>query len=215
VSGTAWSDPGPKLTCAARVNEVYKLIRAAKLGRPLVLVGLSIGGCVARLYAAQHAADVAGMVIVDHAFQPDPPPPSDDAPPTEPGVTRPVLIYQAPIALTVEDISNFKQLPERAQELHRWAMSLKPKLPDWDDAEDCLKQLKGAPALGRKPLVVVRTDNQARGYDRSQNELLALSTQSSQLYANRSFHAVEIDRPEVVVAAIRRVVDAIHIAAPR
>jgi len=212
VSGTAWSDPGPKLTCRERVNEVHKLIGAARLSTPLVLVGLSIGGCVARLYAAEHAADVAGMVIVDHAFQPDPPP---DPPPAEPGVTRPVLIYQAPITFTVEDISNFKQLPEQAQQLHRWAMSLKPKLPDWDDAEDCLKQLKGVPTLGNKPLVVVSTDNQARGYDRLQRELLALSTQSSQLYANRSIHAVEIDRPEVIVAAIRRVVDAIRIAALR
>jgi hypothetical protein len=59
------------------------------------------------------------------------------------------------------------------------------------------------------------TNNQARGYDRLQSELLALSTQSSQLYANRSIHAVEIDRPEVIVAAIRRVVDAIRSAALR
>src|ERR1700685_1966355 len=71
VSGTAWSDPGPELTCRERVNEVHKLIRAAPLRMPLVLVGLSIGGCVARLYAAEYPADVAGMVIVDHAFSPD------------------------------------------------------------------------------------------------------------------------------------------------
>jgi pimeloyl-ACP methyl ester carboxylesterase len=211
VSGTAWSDPGPNLTCRERVNQVHKLVRAAHLPTPLVLAGLSIGGCVARLYTALYPAEVSGMVIIDHAFQPDPPP--DTGEPhrsTEPGVTPPVLIYQAPIAVTAEDISNFKQLPEPIRQLHRWAMSLNPKLPTWDDVDDCLAQLKSATSLGDRPLVVVSTNNQARGYSRLQSELLALSHNSTQLFADRSFHSVEIDQPEVVVAAIKRVVESVR-----
>jgi pimeloyl-ACP methyl ester carboxylesterase len=211
VSGTAWSDPGPNLTCRERVNQVHKLVRAAHLPTPLVLAGLSIGGCVARLYTALYPAEVSGMVIIDHAFQPDPLP--DTGEPhraTDPGVTPPVLIYQAPIAVTAEDISNFKQLPERIRQLHRWAMSLNPKLPTWDDVEDCLAQLKSAASLGDRPLVVVSTNNQARGYSRLQSELLALAHNSTQLFADRSFHSVEIDQPEVVVAAIKRVVESVR-----
>jgi pimeloyl-ACP methyl ester carboxylesterase len=71
VSGTAWSDPGPELTCRERANEVHKVMRAASLKTPVVLVGLSIGACVARLNASEYPAEVAGMVIVDHAFSPD------------------------------------------------------------------------------------------------------------------------------------------------
>src|ERR1700682_2876551 len=41
VSGTAWSDPGPPLTCSERVNEVHKLLNKAKLESPYVFVGLS------------------------------------------------------------------------------------------------------------------------------------------------------------------------------
>jgi pimeloyl-ACP methyl ester carboxylesterase len=211
VSGTAWSDPGPNLTCRERVNQVHKLVRAAHLPTPIVLAGLSIGGCVARLYTALYPAEVSGMVIIDHAFQPDPLP--DTGEPhraTDPGVTPPVLIYQAPIAVTAEDISNFKQLPERIRQLHRWAMSLNPKLPTWDDVDDCLAQLKSATSLGDRPLVVVSTNNQARGYSRLQSELLALSHNSTQLFADRSFHSVEIDQPEVVVAAIKRVVESVR-----
>jgi hypothetical protein len=121
-----------------------------------------------------------------------------------------VLIYQAPIAVTAEDVSNFKQLPERIRQLHRWAMSLNPKLPTWDDVDDCLAQLKSAASLGDRPLVVVSTNNQARGYARLQSELLALSHNSTQLFADRSFHSVEIDQPEVVVAAIKRVVESVR-----
>jgi len=213
VSGTAWSDRGPELTCHARADEVHRLLRAARIEGPYVLAGLSIGGCVARLYAAEHPGEVSGMVIVDHAFSPDPP--------ADAGKTResdldspPVLIYQAPIVLTTEDTSKFDHLPETAQQLHRWAMSLNPRLPAWADAEDCLAELKkaerGPQPLGEMPLVVVSTNNQAPGYDRLQKSLLALSGGSSQMTALRSFHAVEIDEPEVVTAAIRRVVESVR-----
>jgi pimeloyl-ACP methyl ester carboxylesterase len=208
VSGTAWSNSGPELTCRERVNEVHKLIRAAPLRTPIVLVGLSIGGCVARLYAAEYPAEVAGMVIVDHAFSPDRDP--DTAKPrlgAQAGLdTPPVLIEQTPIKLTAEDISHFENLPARSRELHRWAMSLHPKLPSAETLDDCLAQLKNAPSLGDLPLVVVSTGNEARGYSRLQHELLALSRRSSQMKAERSFHAVEIDQPDVVIAAIRQVV---------
>lgn len=199
VSGTAWSDPGPELDCRGRATEVHKLTQAASLKAPYVLVGLSIGGCVARLFAADNPAEVAGMVIVDHAFSPDRPPDTGDD-------SRPKLIEQTPIELTVEDISHFGNLPARSRELHRWAMSLHPKLPTAETLDDCLAQLKNAGSLGDIPLVVVSTGNQARGYARLQGQLLALSRRSSQMKAERSFHAVEIDQPEIVIAAIRQVV---------
>jgi pimeloyl-ACP methyl ester carboxylesterase len=177
-------------------------------------VGFSLGGCVARLYAAEYPVGVAGMVIVDHAFLPDPPPGNDTS---FAGLdTPPRLIEQTPIEVTTEDSSEFGNLPPRAQELHRWAMSLHPKLPAAEDAEDCLAQLKTARPLGDLPLVVVSTGNDAPGYSRLQTQLLALSRRSSQMKAERSFHSVEIDQPWVIVAAIRQVVRLISVrAAPR
>lgn len=201
VSGTAWSDPGPELTCRARVNEAHRLAQAAPLKPPYVLVGLSIGACVARLYTAEYPDEVAGVVIVDHAFSPDPPPP-----PPVVDESRPRVIEQTPIEFTLEEISHFERLPQRAQQLHRWAISLRPKLPTAETLEDCTAQLKGADQLGDRPLVVVSTGNDAHGYARLQSELLALSRRSSQMKTERSFHAVEIDQPDIVVAAIRRVI---------
>jgi len=208
-SGTAWSDPGPPLDCRGRVDEVRKAMRAAPVKSPFVLVGLSMGACVARLYAAEYPAEVAAMVIVDHAFAPKPPPAKTS--PTFAGLdSPPVLLEQTPIDFTVEDASHFENLPPRARQLHRWAMSLHPKMPAWTDAEDCLAQLKNAPSLGDLPLVVVSTGNETPGYAELQRELLALSRRSSQMVAERSFHAVEIDQPDVVIAAIRSVIGALR-----
>jgi len=216
ISGTAWSDPGPVLTCRDRVDEVHRLVRAAHLKAPLVLAGLSIGGCVARLYAAEYPSEVAGIVIVDHAFSPDPGPNAGNSHlGSETRMnTPPMLIQQTPIVVTVEQASEFSRLPERLQKLHRWAASLNPKLPTWETAEDCLAQLKadapGPYPLGNMPLVVVSTGNQARGYDRLQNALLALSHHSIHMLAELSFHSVEIDQPEVAIAAIRQVVESVR-----
>jgi len=215
VSGTAWSDPGPSLTCEVRVNEVHKVLTNAKIDGPYVLVGLSVGALVARLYASLYPSEVAGVVIVDHAFIDvgDPPPARSSS--SFAGLdSPPVLIHQTPIVLTVEDTSNFRKLPESIQELHRWADSLKPALPTVETAQDCLVQLKGtsqaANPLGNRPLVVVSTGNDLPNYKKLQTELLALSGRSRQLMANSSFHSVEIDQPEVVVEAIRQVVNMVR-----
>ncbi len=80
-SGTAWSNPFravktngyaeplrqiPK--CSERVEEIHKLLRSASIDGPYVLVGFSIGGLFARLYAHSYPKEVTGMVLVDHAF---------------------------------------------------------------------------------------------------------------------------------------------------
>jgi len=207
ASGTAWSDAGPALDCRGRVAELRQAMQGARAKAPYVLVGLSLGACVARLFTAEFPKEVAGMVIVDHAFAPKPVPDAVKSSANFAGLdSPPVLLEQTPIEFTVEQGSHFENLPPRARELHRWAMSLAPTLPAWADAEDCLAQLKNAPAPGDLPLVVVSTGNETPGYAQLQKELLALSHRSSQMMAERSFHAVEIDQPDVVIAAIRRVV---------
>jgi pimeloyl-ACP methyl ester carboxylesterase len=212
-SGSAWSDPGPGVTCPQRVAEIHQLLKNSRIEGPYVLTGLSVGALITRYYAHQFPADVAGMVIVDHAFLH----PVDDPPRrstiTAPGLdSPPVLIHQEPIVFTVEDISDFNNLPERSRQLHRWAMSLDPVLPTFEFAAKCSSEVEAAEKrpdpLGDLPLVVVSTANDSPNYPKLQARLRLLSHTSKQLIASRSFHAVEIDQPDVIVNAIRQVVDA-------
>lgn len=65
-AGLGFSDPGERVgTSANVVDDLYRLLAAAAIKPPYVLVGHSFGGMNVRLYADLHPADVAGMVLVD------------------------------------------------------------------------------------------------------------------------------------------------------
>jgi pimeloyl-ACP methyl ester carboxylesterase len=205
--GMAWSDPAPNpdAGCSTRVAEIHAILKNAG---PHVLVGLSIGALVARLYAQRYPAEVRGMVIVDHAFL-DPVDEPVRALRVQGLDSAPVLISQTPIEYTMEDISDFNHLPLRNRMLHRWAMSLHPNMPSVEMARACVAEV-GARTLGDLPLTVVSTGNDSPNYAKLQSQLLSLSRNSRQTFAAKSFHAVQIDQPEIVIKAIRQMVETVR-----
>ena len=68
-TGAAPPKPGPR-TSAVMVRELRSLLKGAGEKGPFVLVGASLGGLNAQLYAASHPDEVAGLVYVD-AIHPD------------------------------------------------------------------------------------------------------------------------------------------------
>ncbi|HEX3570639.1 MAG TPA: alpha/beta hydrolase [Acidobacteriaceae bacterium] len=237
-SGTAWSDsfqaairvldPNSTLkqeskqasrqapTCEDRVDEIHRLITKAAIPGPYILVGYSVGALWERLYAAEHPENIAGMVIVDHAFLPRPKAPdtTPSAERTAPrhGYTPPVLISKVPLVLGFEDDVNFSRLPQRDQDAHMWAMAQHPIRPGEQMTENCLSRISrisGADPypLGPIPLTVISTPNDTPGYAELQISLLALSHRSRHVIASHSSHMVPIDEPDVIVAAINSAVE--------
>jgi pimeloyl-ACP methyl ester carboxylesterase len=69
-AGMAWSDLGPTpRTMAQDAYELHLLLMKAGLPAPYVLVGHSVGGLIARVYASQYPQEVAGMVLVDSTHE--------------------------------------------------------------------------------------------------------------------------------------------------
>ena len=233
-SGTAWSDPGPKDSCSLRVSEVHTALKNAGIPGPYILVGHSLGGLVARLYAGQYPNEVAGVVFVDHALAmlsrrrrptdgatvaPAPPPPSPTAPPGE------IRIVHG-----VEDNPNFSKLSVRDRELHLWATSQPPNQTALQDSldmsMDCAEQADAIiqeqnRALREKPLVDVTANTTPSlpppvaqkwhdKYEELQIKLLSLSLNSKRLIAENSGHFILIDRPDVVIDAISQVVQSVR-----
>jgi pimeloyl-ACP methyl ester carboxylesterase len=223
-SGSAWSDEGPKDSCALRVQEVHTALKNAGIAGPYVLVGHSLGAVVARLYVAQYPDEVAGIVFVDHAFAMINRRPSSTASATTttpralppPSMSPPV----AKVDIKMADDSIFGKLPTADLDLHRWwaAHSQGNRSPrtDLDMSLDCLSQADAATKdqthpLGDKPLVDITVSNQPPGppamkYEELQAKLLSLSANSKRVVAGNSSHFINIDRPDVVIDAIERVV---------
>lgn len=71
-AGLGYSDPAPgSRSPISIVEDMHAMVAAAGLKRPLVLVGHSLGGFNAKLYAALYPEDVAGLVLVDPAEERD------------------------------------------------------------------------------------------------------------------------------------------------
>ncbi len=71
-AGLGFSDPATRPSDVRNLaDDLGRLVAAADIRKPFVLVGHSLGGAIATLYAATHPDDLAGMVLVEPAFAND------------------------------------------------------------------------------------------------------------------------------------------------
>jgi pimeloyl-ACP methyl ester carboxylesterase len=68
LAGASDQAPAPR-TAADAVADLHALLAAADVPGPYVLVGHTLGGLFARLYASLHPAQVAGLVLVDSSHE--------------------------------------------------------------------------------------------------------------------------------------------------
>ena len=220
-AGLGYSDPSSQpRTARVIAEELHQLLQAAGVVPPYVLVGHSMGGFDLRLFAHLYRNEVAGMVLVDVSH-----PDQENRLPAEwknlegteiregeflaygmPfGIPRLLqLCEDNPVARAAE--CNFHSAREGVDELKAF--------------HESARQTVATGSLGDIPLVVLSHDpdklssdvppdlakatNQA--WEKLQEDLAHLSTRGTQTVAKNSSHYIQLDQPELVIAAIRDVI---------
>jgi pimeloyl-ACP methyl ester carboxylesterase len=167
-------------------------LAAAGEPAPFIVVGHSLGGVYARVFAAAYRSEIAGVVLVD-PFTPD----------ISPAERAGVRLEPALAAEWAAGLRSTFDLIERLEEL------------DWPVTAGQL----AAARLGDIPLELIFVDQRLRYDERvdpatkerlisAWRELVLDWSMDSRLtIADGSGHMVQLDRPDVVVASIRRLVD--------
>jgi pimeloyl-ACP methyl ester carboxylesterase len=230
-AGCAWSDPGPAmLSVEQTVDDLHLLLRKAGVRPPYVLVGASLGGIFTRAYQRRYPDEIVGMVLDD--------PTSDeglgyrvkgkDTPIYEmtaadmrelirPLLRNPPLAPELPTKLE----EPLDRLPPKWQAARLWASRKYLADRDWvnlANSDESFRQefialrrerLRQAHSLGNLPLIVLgrpQSDNERR--QKQLADLTALSSAGKLVIAKDSGHEIHLYRPELVVQAIRDVVNA-------
>ncbi len=231
--GYGWSDPvvGPR-TCGRFVTDLHEALRKAGLPPPYVLVGASIGGMDARLFAFRYPNEVAGLVLVDPAHEDmfERMPPSVRA---RSEATAPLRLFQAASRLGLMrlldmpvDIAGMNVLKGGEQERAR-AIGLRTDAVDAIVAETRalpadVAELKAARVaagprpLGDRPVVVLtrKEDPPPQGDDATAYEAWVQlhaetareSSRGRQVVVVPSGHFIAVEQPDRVIAVIREVV---------
>jgi len=229
-AGLGWSEPSPRpRTSATMVDELHILLTQAGITGPYVLVGHSFGGINMRLFARQYPDSVVGLVLVDSAHEAQGARVPALRTATEQLIQQFRLLSRLNgfglLALAPTQIPN-RGLPADALAQYRARLATSGYF-DAAIAESAAfyKGSNAAAAikpvdLGDLPLIVlsrgqgaplpglVAAENEA--YEQSwrilQAELAALSSNSQQWVAEQSGHELQLQQPELVITAIRQLV---------
>ncbi len=204
-AGYGWSDPGPSpRTAAQAAAEIAALAAAEGWREPLLLVGHSFGGFDVRYFAARNPAAVAGLVLLDSSL------PGLDLSSVPAGTAAGVAHPLAGPALDEEPGTDGFAIARYLNSRRKAVFTQMDELANFAHSG---AEVVGAGALPDVPVVVVTRDP-ARGlpdpageakWQHGQRQLAAGIRRAEWWPAAGSGHEIHRDRPDLVVAAVRRV----------
>jgi pimeloyl-ACP methyl ester carboxylesterase len=223
-AGLGESDPDEAPRAAASVTrDLERLLERAHEPPPYVLVGHSAGGMYQRLFFAAHPEQVAGMVLVDTDEPTDEADRRDVAEAPDDARTAAILglaVHTGLLRFVVQVLgvdpggADAARYPEEARVRFRARMrALAGAMNgEWASYQSAYTTVTDLP-LGDRPLVVLaalgyrstpadRDDWRAR-----QERLASLSTRGKLVVLEEEGHYLPLLRPDVVVGAIREVVE--------
>ena len=230
-AGSGWSDPPARGSSVPVSLDLHNLLRAAGEPAPYVMVGASLGGIYVRHYQADYPEEVVGLVLVDPASE-------DRLFTMFNGQVVEIAsltaeqvrstLPTAPVAVPKrrpQQGAPFDRLPEALYQIRlKLDQRLIASVPDTVSPEAIARfreieranlarlrelRLKTERPLAGLPLVVLtRGTDQGDGLVESHQRLAALSSNSRHVVATGAGHEIHLFAPELVVRAIRDVVQA-------
>lgn len=224
-AGLGWSEPGPGPRDAEHVvAELHTLLANAGIAGPYVLVGHSLGGLYTQLFAARHADQVAGVVLVESSH----PEQFTRLPGGQQNYQQTRRLFAAAPLLAWAGMVRLFNLsppppglpPEQRAQIEAWAGStrhISTTAEEFAATPATTAQVGAAGNLGDRPLAVVTAGEQGSDWFALQNELAALSTNSSHQVVDGATHTSVVDDPghaRMTSATILQVLDAVRTNRP-
>jgi len=233
-AGYGWSEPSPHpRTAITEVEELHTLLVNANVQGPYVLVGHSLGGMNIRVYAHNYLDDVVGMVLVD-SFHEERPIRNPELMKLNQASAWQIRLYMflsstGIMALAPQNIPN-PGFPDdvyaQLQAITATGHGFETTIDEMNAMEESSAEVRALDltSLGDMPLIVLSAGNLGsipslsdaenqhllEEMQAQQSELAALSSNSKHVIAEQSGHMIQLDQPDLVVEAIREMVDAVR-----
>ncbi len=162
------------------VDDLHGLLKASGEKRPFILVGHSVGGIYARGFVTKYPRDVAGLVFVDSAHEQQ--------------------------ALRFHELDPSWQALDEESAL--WGLFVKPgQRLKWQTELPLIVLGHGRPIQGPKKVTEATAIGRERIWRELQQDLAKRSTHGEFRVAEKSAHMIHLDQPELVIQAIRNVLN--------
>ena len=223
-AGMGHSEAGPLPRTAERfARELHALLQHAGVLGPYVLVGHSFGGAPVRVFAHAYAPAVAGVVLIE-AMNPGAGGTAAPAPAPDPGARSipdafltQVLTLPARVGLVrvvTGPVAGLSPDEAKAYAAHSVTVrALQAALDEGRGMPESLAQARRVTTLGGVPLLVLSRGVPEDGepqWQREQTELLQLSSESHQVFADQSHHNIQLDQPAAAIGAIVTMVEQVR-----
>jgi pimeloyl-ACP methyl ester carboxylesterase len=207
-AGMGYSDPGPSPRTARRIaSELAELLARSGIGGPVVLVGASIAGFNVRVFASDHPERAAGLVLVDASHEDQ----AHEVPP----MARFVPLLSTIGVLRLFGVSFGQRVESLAPSVRQFALATSFRAAGYQAAADEIIHIRDSASevrsSRRKLTIPVLVVTAGQGADETwrqlQRDQASLSERGCLMIAQQSGHVVSVDQPDIVVDAIRTVVE--------
>ena len=173
------------------VDDLHTLLVTARINPPYVLVGHSLGGMNARLYATKYPQDVVGMVLVDSTHEDE----NDRMLAVLPPEVKQRAKPEDMIIRSSEDIDFNRSVAQ-------------VRAANWHSDIPLIVLTRGSATLNPNDYAVPSSAPKFEEIRLElQRELVRRSSRGKQIIAEKSGHNIHRDQPELVVDAIHQVVE--------